>query len=279
MKPTVWALVEQIGTDADPRVIDRDDIEAFIERYDDHSPSYVKNEYVRVGAFLRWVAKKYKGSVDLSCLDVDNLPRDDSAGREIPDMTTAKAALRKLSAHGWLGEYVTVLLETGMRPSELLAVRGVDLNGNLLSIEPWGEWSPKSKWSKRVIQLNETATRILEARKKGLFDKRAPLFGLPEGKMRSVKHTSKLYRSTLGDATEFDLCNLYVWKHLFCSEHAAPGPAFMELQTLAAYIGHAPGSTRVLERWYANRNAMRRGSPPALTIEAKETKVVPMKAT
>lgn len=273
-------FVDFVGSDRDTRALTREHVEDFLALKKKLSPIYVRNQYGRIRGFLRRISKRHKGAVDLACLDIaDELPDDDSTGKEIPDETTARNALRKLAAHSWLGEYVKVLFETGMRPSELLAVRGVDFEGAMLRIEPWGTWSPKSKWSKRTIQLNAAAAEVLEARKKQLFDKRAPIFGLPTGEMRTVKYVSKQYREALGKDAEFKLLNLYCWKHLFCSFHGAPGPQFMELQTLAAYIGHGPGSTRVLERWYANREAMRRGAPPALTAEAKETKVVPMKAT
>ena len=75
----------------------------------------------------------------------------------------------------------------------------------------------------------------------------------------------------------FKLVNLYAWRHVFASYHAQPGPAFMELQNLAAYLGHGPGSTHVLERGYADRAAMRRGAPPSLLEGAKEGKVVSLK--
>jgi integrase len=278
MLATAEKFVEFAGEDLDTRAVSKSHVLDFLAKKEGRSPIYIGNEFGRIRAFLRKTAKNHKGAVDLSCLDVtDDLPEDDSTGREIPDETTAKNALRKLSSHDWMGEYVTVLYETGMRPGELLAVRGVDLDGSLLRIEPWGTWKPKSKWSKRTIELNAVALRILKDRKEKLFDKRAPIFGLATGQMRNVKHVSKQYRGLLGEDPEFKLCNLYVWKHLFCSFHASPGAQFMELQQLAVYIGHGPGSTRLLERWYANRDAMRRGAPPALTEAAKDGKVIELR--
>jgi hypothetical protein len=69
---------------------------------------------------------------------------------------------------------------------------------------------------------------------------------------------------------------LYDFRHFFCSEHAAPGPQHMEIEALAAYIGHSPASTQTLLRWYADQRALRRGAPAELVGEPKEGKVIPL---
>jgi integrase len=275
--PTVEAFVDFVGAGSDTRAVTKAHVQNFVDQKAERSAIYVRNEFARVRAFLRRIETKHKDAVDLDCVRGIDLPKDEGTTRTVPDPETVRAILRKLGSHPWLGDFVTVLLETGMRPGELLAVRGVDLRGKLLDIKPWGSWSPKSKWSVRTLQLTEPAARILEERKKRLFEKGWPVFSLPNGKVRNVKYTSAQYREALKEDGQipaaFQDANLYCWRHVFCSFHAQPGPAFMELQTLAAYIGHAPGSTRTLERWYTDREAMRRGAPPSLVGEPKEGKV------
>lgn len=50
----------------------------------------------------------------------------------------------------------------------------------------------------------------------------------------------------------------------------------MELEDLAAYIGHSPKSRETLMRWYVDQVALRRGTPPALTEASQEANVIPM---
>lgn len=278
--PAVLKFVNFVGGESHARTVTRDHIQRWLDAKEGRSPIYIRNEYARVRAFLRRTARKHKESIDLDCVNAIDLPKDDGTGKSVPDVETIRAILRKLRAHPWLGDYVTVLLETGMRPGELLAVRGVDLRGKLLDIKPWGSWSPKSKWSVRTIQLTKPAARVLSDRREKLFDKTWPIFGDETGKLRDPNRISMRYRQALKEDGEMPVAwrsvNLYCWRHVFCSLHAQPGPAFMDLQTLAAYIGHAPGSTRTLERWYVDRDALRRGAPPSLVGEAKRGKVISM---
>lgn len=65
--------------------------------------------------------------------------------------------------------------------------------------------------------------------------------------------------------------------HFFASEHTAPGPQHMAIESLGAYVGHSPSSFKVLLRWYTDQNALRRGAPVSALGEAKEGKVVAMK--
>jgi integrase len=280
--PAVERFVDFVGAERDTREVSREHVQGFLDRMEGKSAIYVRNTFARVRAFLRRVERKHKDAVDLHVLLGVDLPKDTDVSSTVPNVEMVQTILRKLKGHSWLGDYVTCLLESGMRPGELLAVRGVDLRGNLLDIKPWGEWSPKSKWSKRTIQLTAEAARILEARKGRLFHQSWPIFCLPKGKMRTVKTVSHQYRLAIQEdgkaAGEFKDANLYAWRHIFCSMHAAPGPAFMDLAQLAGYIGHGPGSERTLMRWYVDRDALRRGAPVSLVGGTKEGKVVSMKS-
>ncbi len=50
----------------------------------------------------------------------------------------------------------------------------------------------------------------------------------------------------------------------------------MELEALAAYIGHSPKSRETLMRRYVDQVALRRGAPAQLVGEPKEGKVIPL---
>jgi integrase len=169
-----------------------------------------------------------------------------------------------------------------MRPSELLGARGIDLQekGRLLSIVPWEKRELKSKWSKRKIELNQTAYDILKTRVDVMFKRELPIFGTPLGEVYRPDSALHLYKKILkGDKEEIPetlRMTLYAFRHYFCSEHAAPGPHHMELEALAAYIGHSPKSRETLMRWYVDQVALRRGAPPTLTEASKEATVVPI---
>jgi integrase len=286
--PAVEKFTDKVGLETETRAVTREHVQEFLDSFDHHSPIYVKNQWARVRAFLRWIDQKYRNAIDPHCLKGIDLPKDESVTAEVPPMQTIKALLQKLSAHPWLGDLCSVLLETGMRPGELLAVRGVDLRDNLLDIRPYGDWSPKNKWSVRTIVLSPAAAAILEARKEKLFDKRAPIFGTDKGTIRDAKDVGRQYReaSKVDDKipAELEDFNLYAFRHAFASFHAKskidkkPNPAFMPLADLGKYMGHSPGSTHTLERWYVDRRAEDLGAPASLVGEAKDGKVIEMKA-
>ena len=64
----------------------------------------------------------------------------------------------------------------------------------LLSIVPWEGRGFKSKWSKRVIELNEAAAEIFRKRKETMFSKALPVFANETGEVyaeHSVYHAFK----------------------------------------------------------------------------------------
>lgn len=282
--PVIERFVDMVGAETETRAVTREHVQKFIDQHEGRSPVYVRNQFARVRAFLRWIDRKHRDAVDLHALKGVELPKDESVTEEVPPLEVFRAILRKVSAHPWMGDYCTVLLETGMRPGELLAVRGCDLRGDLLDIKPHSGWAPKSKWSVRTIQLSPAAAEILKRRAEALFDKKFPIFGTSAGTIRDPKDVgSKTYRDAMRDErgeipADWKGVNLYLWRHAFCSLHAQEGPAFMDLQKMSSYIGHAPGSTHTLEKWYVDRRALRRGAPVSLVGESKDGRVTELRA-
>lgn len=279
--PVVRLFAQSAGLGMDLRGVTREHVQRWVDhRTDGRSPLTVRSDFARVRAFLRWVAAR-KGMVDWNvCRGVEK-PKDEETTKESPSVEKIRAVLRKLRVHSWLGDYAAVLAETGMRPSELLGVRGIDLRDTLLSILPWEGRQLKSKWSKRAIQLTPTAAEILHKRVAKMFDRARPIFATHAGTVyqeRSVYHM--LGRALINEEGHIPVAlrvTPYDFRHFFCSEHAAPGPQHMEVEALAAYIGHAPGSIRTLLRWYTDQNALRRGAPTSLIGEPKDGKIVDMK--
>jgi integrase len=277
--PVLHVFVDALGDGKETRTITRDDIQHWIDsRVDGRSPTTVRGDFARVRAFIYWLARRKDAADANSCRGIDK-PRDDGLTREAPSSEKVRGVLGKLRSHLWLGDFAHVLAETGMRPTELLGVRGIDLRGKLLSIVPWESRQLKSKWSKRVIELNDSAAGILKRRVDQMFDKNRPIFANRTGDVYKERSIIHLFREILTGARRAPVpeslaMTLYDFRHFFCSEHAAPGPQHMEMEALAAYIGHSPASTQTLLRWYTDQNALRRGAPVPLVGEPKEGKVI-----
>jgi integrase len=117
-----------------------------------------------------------------------------------------------------------------------------------------------------------------------MFNKALPIFANRFGEVFAEHSVHHYFQDWLGGGRlkkppEALRMTLYDFRHFFCSEHAAPGPQHMEMEALAAYIGHSPSSTQTLLRWYADQRALRRGAPASLVGEPKEGNVVPLRKT
>lgn len=276
--PTLQAFLRSVGPEKDLREVTRDHVQAFVsDRAAAVTAITTANDFARVRAFLRWAAARYDlPSLWNTCRGIEK-PRCDEVTRAAPSSEKVRAVLGRLakSGHPWIGDYCRVLAETGLRPAELLGARGIDLRGDLLSIVPWEERELKSKWSRRTIQLNPAACAILKERVARMADQTRPIFANPEGKVYKVTSVYHLFRDALAGKKkgrvppELDM-TLYDFRHFFCSEHAAPGPLHMDLEALAAYIGHSPKSRETLLRWYTDQNALRRGAPAPLLASGDE---------
>ncbi len=283
-------FVESVGKQADVRTLTRGQLQRFVDgRTDGRSPLTVRSDFARARAFLRWIAAR-KDIPDLFnlCRGIDQ-PKDEETTREAPPVEKVRAVLRRLaeSGHPWMHDYVRLLAETGARPSELLGLRGIDLRkkgdqeAKLVAIVPWEGRFLKSRWSKRTLEVNETAAGILARRREAMLDKTRPIFMNPCGEVYKERSVAHLLRELLAGGrkrkvpAELDL-TLYDMRHFFASEHAAPGPQHMAIEALAAYLGHSPASIKVMLRWYTDQTALRRGAPVSVLGELKEGKVVAM---
>ncbi|HXG60236.1 MAG TPA: site-specific integrase, partial [Planctomycetota bacterium] len=235
--PTLHAFVRAVGAEKDLREVTRDHVQAFVSaRAADVSAITTANDFARVRAFLRWAAARYDiPSLWNACRGIER-PRCDQPTKEAPPAEKVRAVLRRLaeSGHPWIADYCRVLAETGLRPAELLGVRGVDLKGDLLAVVPWEERELKSKWSRRTIKLNPAAASILRERVSRMADKTRPIFMNPEGQVYRVASVYHLFRDVLAGGKRAHVprelrMSLYDFRHFFCSEHAAPGPLHMDL--------------------------------------------------
>jgi len=279
--PVVRLFVDALGEGFDTKAVTRDHVQRWVNgRVDGRASVTVRCDFGKVRAFLYWLAKR-RDAVNPNCCRGLDMPRDNGLTKEAPSCEKVKAVLAQLGSHPWMSDFCTVLAETGMRPTELLGLRGTDVRDRLVSIAPWEGRDLKSKWSKRIIEVNQAVSEILGRRKETMFKKTLPIFANRLGEVymeRSVFHRFKdiLGGGKLRKPPEELRMTLYDFRHFFCSEHAAPGPQHMEIEALGAYIGHSPASTQTLLRWYADQRALRRGAPAQLVGLPKEGKLIPM---
>ena len=279
--PVVQLFVDALGDGFDPKAITRDHVQKWVNaRVDGRASVTVRCDFGKVRAFLYWLAKR-RDAVNPNCCRGLDMPRDHGLTKEAPSCEKVKAVLAKLRSHPWMSDFCTVLAETGMRPTELLGLRGTDVRDKLVSISPWEGRELKSKWSKRVLEVNNAVSEILNRRKETMFKKTLPIFANKLGEVYMERSVFHLFKDILGGGKlkkppEELRMTLYDFRHFFCSEHAAPGPQHMEIEALAAYIGHSPASTQTLLRWYADQRALRRGAPAQLLREPKNGMVITM---
>ncbi len=284
-------FVEAVGEKSDVRAVTRDHLQRFVDaRVDGRSSLTVRGDFARARAFLRWIAARKDLPALFNVSRGIDLPKDEETTREAPPVEKVRAVLRRLakSGHPWMHDYVRLLAETGARPSEILGLRGVDVRkhgdreGKLVALVPWEGRGLKSRWSKRTIEVNDVAAGILARRLETMIDKTRPIFMNPFGEVYKERSVAHLLRELLAGGRrkkvpgELDL-TLYDMRHFFASEHAAPGPQHMAIESLGAYLGHSPSSFKVLLRWYTDQNALRRGAPASVLGDPKDGTVVPMR--
>lgn len=280
-EPTIDLFVKAMGADRDPKTITRDEIQKWVkERETGRSASTVRGDFSRIRAFLYWISD-VKDAADRKCCRRIDLPKLRRNAMPSPSTEKVKAVLRALG-NGWIADYCRVLAETGMRPSELLGIRGTDLKGKLLSIKPNEIRELKTDDSERTIMLTDVAAEILTRRKDAMFIKELPIFPNESGEAFQENSVYHIFKDTLagekhGKPPAHLNMTLYDFRHFFCSEHAAPGPQHWEMATLGAYIGHAPASTYTLAKFYVDQKALLRGAPTSLIGAPKDGEVIAIK--
>lgn len=303
-EPILKAFVAALGPNRDPKTITRDDVQKWImSRRSGRSPATVRGDFTRVRALIYWLSDMKDAADRKACRRID-LPKMPRSAKPAPSVEKVRAVLRTLDAmedvrYRWIADYARVLSETGMRPSELLGIRGNDLGDAVdqdgkpmkhkdgdrvktLRIAPTDARELKTEASARTILLTPTAGEILQRRKDGLFKKDLPMFPNEMGEVYKANSALHIFKDALAGkrhgkpAPELNM-SLYDFRHFFCSEHAAAGPQHMTMEALGAYVGHSAASTQTLSRFYIDQRALLRGAPVSI-MEQKAGEVVELKA-
>lgn len=251
-------FVGWMGFDAPLTTLTRERAVAYRDMRSTKVSGYTTNaEFARVAAFANWLRNENIYEVNLQ--GIRRLPVRTTA-KDAPTPAEVQEILGKIHAHPWICDWILLLAETGMRPQEALAVRGIDYKDGLLKIRSYGDWRVKTAQD-RGIELNARARAVCEKWKEQLENKALPLFPDRKGNRRGPREAFHIYKNYLKKVKyEGTRWAPYDFRHFFCSQAAAAG---WPIEKLAAYVGHATVST--LERWYLDKRALRRGAPPVLT--------------
>jgi hypothetical protein len=152
----------------------------------------------------------------------DNPTREDIAESFLPYLAAASHNVKDVAA---------LLLETGMRPEEVLRSRieHVHLESGYL-FNPYG----KTKAARRKIPLTSTALAILKHRL-GAADGSPYLFPHRNDSERSITGVDKGHRAAIRDSGVRKF-RLYDCRHTWATRAAEAG---MDMVTLAALLGHS----------------------------------------
>lgn len=231
-KPLLAVLrhfVGAAGETLETQAVARDLVQRWVDgRVDGRAAVTVRRDFARTRAFLFWIARR-KGATDMNACRGIDLPKDDGTTRGAHSAEKVKAVIGRVRSHPWLADYGTLLAETGMRPSELLGLRGTDVREKLCSIVPWEGRQLKSKWSKRVIELNEVAAEILGQRKEKMFNKSLPIFANRFGRVYGENSVDRFFCDALAGERRAKVpealkMTLYDFRHFFSARNT-PLPA------------------------------------------------------
>lgn len=294
--PVLQGFVDHVGGELDVRDITRKHPEGWLKNRSHCAAITLRNDLVRVRTFWTWIQNEKEITNLVSFDGVKTGKKVTIEGRPSPGMKKIHAVLQKLKDHPWLYDYCRVLLETGMRPAELLGLRSMDVRvvkdgkteQTLVDLVSWPGRKLKNAHSNRTIPVSPVAAEILTRIKKVTFGDELPLFGTEEGKVRVEGAVYQLFRKVLGfvandkyhDITGVPLpeeleMDLYGWRHQFCTLRAQRGPNYLPLEDLRRYVGHSPKSAATLERYYIDDRAMEIKLPGSILTEA--AKVIPMR--
>ena len=123
-------------------------------------------------------------------------------------------------------DFFTLLAESGLRLGEALHLRWCDIafgheEGSYLRVQPWGDWTPKTKKSVRTVPLSPMVEEMLRNRLRGQHgvDPKACIFPLNWTNRSASKHFNRvLERACLHERDERDQkLRLHSLRHYYAS--------------------------------------------------------------
>lgn len=208
------------------------------------APATLTRRAITIRAMARWAEDQ--GRVKAAPLARVRAPRQVRAQREIPPRAAVLALIARIPDED-IRAAAELLILTGMRRSELLALRWCDLDlmEGLAFLRCTNAWRPKNA-RPRAVPLTERACAILRERKDlggaGPFQR--------DGKTIPHKDTLTKAWRRIADAAGLSGHRLHDLRHEFCTH--AINDLGQDVLTVQAVAGHADIETT---RLYAHPNA------------------------
>ena len=269
-RQVIGVFIERVGQRLSPSKLTRQHLLEFQrERSRSVAPDTVNGDIAYVKAFVNWY--RAEGLLDHDpCFKVRRLKVNRSTRRSLtPDeFREIEEAMQprdgsRFGANAalppFLPDYVIVAANTGMRPDEILHVRGKDLSQSrrLLDICAWGDWRTKDA-EDRTIELNSAALNVLARRKLQNGNDNVPIFCGRRGCIRAWSNVSRELKKKLPGPLGW--VGLYKFRHYFATQAAMQG---WPVEKLRLYLGHADIATTL--KYYVDVKASQVGAPPTIT--------------
>lgn len=269
VRQTVRPFVAFVGGSRPPYAITRDHLKVWRSKLADRlvkggiTPATANGELRRAKAFVNWL--RQEELVDGNPTFKIRRFKEHSVALEAPSPAAIESLLEKVR-RTWLHDYVIVLAEVGLRPSEALHLRSCDVDAEkrLLHIRAWGGWTVKD-YEFRKLALNDTAYAVLLRLKLAAVSPESVLFPNSEGTpIEYHNFKTQHWRPLVGRG---DVISPYDLRHYFATKAAVSG---WPIERLSKYLGHASLATTM--KYYADMRALSEvGAPPETTVKvAKE---------
>lgn len=208
-------------------------------RHEDHEdqPASLTRRAVTIRALARWAEEE--GRVKSSPLARARMPKQVRVQRELPPRAHIEALIQNLAWQD-VREACELLLLTGLRRTELLALRwaDVDLVEGVAYVRATNLYTPKSRRA-RAVPLTDRSVEILKDRKERMTAYTGPF--LKQG--RAIPHKDTLTKEFRKHADSAGLPNLRLHdlRHAFCTH--AVNELKADIITVQEVAGHADIST------------------------------------
>lgn len=212
-------------------------------------PATLTRRAMTIRAMSRWVEDE--GRVKVSPLARSKMPKQTRFQRELPAFDIIRLVVQRIEYQD-VREACELLLLTGLRRTELLALRwaDMDLTAGVAFVRSTNLYTPKSRKA-RAVPLPARAVAIMQERKDRQGSHSSTYTGpfLRQGKAVPHKDTlSKEFRR-VADAASFPGLRLHDLRHAFCTR--ALNDLKADILTVQACAGHGDIETT---RGYCHAN-------------------------
>lgn len=219
---------------------------------DEHSAKYVKNIYGFISAVLRLNCP----SKHISC----TLPKGTPKTPYIPTDADVKVILDE--AKGTMHEIAVILACYGLRRSEICAITGADVNGDILTINKALVRDKDNNWIIKHTTKNDSSTRQI---------------AIPKDVAAKIKRQGYAFNGFPNATTDwlYGICrkngipefSIHKLRHYFCSKMSALGIDEATILAMGGWVGNSDVMKRVYRHTQVRDKVQKRETSAKLAAE------------